>query len=449
MAYTIAVFGLGYVGATSMACLAKLGHRVIGVDIDAAKVGMASRGESPIQEPGVAELLESAHNAGLIGATTNAADAASQSDLCFICVGTPSRPNGSADTTFLRQVIETIAQTRRETERCIPIFVRSTALPAIHQELISLLEVTLQKSQPAAYCVHPEFLREGQGVADFFDPPRIVFGCTDSEVERFCADLYPGIDSKVVQTDPASAALVKYADNCFHAVKVTFGNEIGLLANSFGVDAREVMEIFCLDTKLNISPSYLRPGLPFGGSCLPKDLRGVVSWARQESIALPMLEHVSSSNEAQNQLVIANILRTGAQTIGVIGLAFKDDTDDLRESPMVAMVEHLLGKGRSIKIYDNKLIPDELIGANRRFALDSLPHLESMLVGDCARLVADSELVVIARLGLDVDFAALPWRRDQVVLDLVGLPKDMEIAADVHGLYWPTREGSARLKAVS
>ena len=449
MAYTIAVFGLGYVGATSMACLAKLGHRVIGVDVDEAKVEMVGRGESPIQEPGVAELLESAHKAGLIGATSNATVAASQSDLCFVCVGTPSRPNGSADTTFLRQVIESIAQTRLETERCIPIFVRSTALPAIHQELVSLLEATLQTSQPAAYCVHPEFLREGQGIADFFDPPRIVFGCTDPDVERLCADFYPGIDSQVVQTDPATAALVKYADNCFHAVKVTFGNEIGLLANSFGVDAREVMEIFCLDTKLNISPSYLRPGLPFGGSCLPKDLRGVVSWARQESIALPMLEHVSSSNEAQIQQVIANILRAGVQKIGVIGLAFKDDTDDLRESPMVAIVEHLLGKGRSIKIYDNKLIPDELIGANRRFALASLPHLESMLVGDCARLVTDSELVVIARLGLDVDFAALPWRRDQVVLDLAGLPKDMEIAADVHGLYWPAREGSARLKAVS
>ena len=450
MSYTISVFGLGYVGAASMACLAKLGHRVIGVDIDEAKVDLVARGESPIQEPGVGELLSQAHEAGLLGATMDAAEAASQSDLCFVCVGTPSRPNGSTDITFLRQVIESIGLARRNAGRSIPIFVRSTALPAVHDELIALLSTTLQGAQPAAYCVHPEFLREGQGVADFFYPPRNVFGCTDAEVEILCAGLYPGIGGETVMTDPATAALVKYADNCFHAVKVTFGNEIGMLANSFGVDAREVMDIFSLDTKLNISAKYLRPGLPFGGSCLPKDLRGVVSWARQESIPLPMLEHVSHSNESQVQQVIANILRMDAKAIGIIGLAFKDDTDDLRESPMVSMAEHLLGKGRSIKIYDNNLIPDELIGANRRFALDSLPHLESMLVGDCAELVAESELIVIARLGLDVDFAALPWRSDQTVYDLAGLPKDLEIAAELRGLYWPSRKGKlTRLKAVS
>lgn len=437
----IAVLGLGYVGATSMACLAKLGHVTVGVDVSAEKVKLVGAGESPILEPQVPELLAEAHAAGRVSATTDAAGAIAASDACLVCVGTPSRPNGAVDSRFLIEVVRTIAAVRAKTRRVIPVFVRSTALPAVHGQLIEILRDEAP-GQPAAYCVHPEFLREGAAVADFFDPPKIIFGCTDDVAASAAGALYPGFAAPVVMAAPEVAAMVKYADNAFHAVKVTFGNEIGMLAKTFGVDAREVMEIFCLDTKLNISPKYLKPGMPYGGSCLPKDLRSMVAWSRQNSISLPMLEHVSSSNEIQVQQIIAHVLQAERPRIGLIGLAFKAATDDLRESPMVAIAEHLLGKGRDVKIYDESLAPEELIGGNQRFAMASLPHLASMLVGDCETLVANADVVVLARAMEPAYLAALPWRKDQVVFDLVGLPADASIRAEVRGLYWPGQDGA-------
>jgi GDP-mannose 6-dehydrogenase len=432
----IAVLGLGYVGATSMACLAKLGHAVIGVDVSAEKVALVDRGESPILEPQVPELLAEAHASGRVSATADARKAIENCDAALVCVGTPSRPNGAVDARFLIEVLRTIAAVRNRTKRVIPVFVRSTALPAVHEELIDILLAGAEGQQPA-YCVHPEFLREGQAVADFFDPPKIIFGCTDSVAEAACKELYPGFEAPIVMAPPAVAAMVKYADNCFHAVKVTFGNEIGMISRTFGVDARQVMDIFCLDTKLNISPKYLKPGLPYGGSCLPKDLRSVVAWARQNSVSLPMLEHVSTSNESQVQHILAQVLHADRKRIGLIGLAFKDNTDDLRESPMVAMAEHLLGKGREVRIYDENLSPDDLVGGNRSFAMSSLPHLASMLVKDCADLVAGSDIVVVARDIKAARFAALPWRQDQLVFDLVGLTEAAQVQARVRGLYWP------------
>jgi GDP-mannose 6-dehydrogenase len=434
----IAVLGLGYVGATSMACLAKLGHTVTGVDISAEKVSLVGAGESPILEPQVPELLAESFAAGRVSATTDASKAIEACDACLVCVGTPSRQNGAVDARFLIEVVRSIAAVRARTKRVIPVFVRSTALPSVHDELIDILRAS-SGGQPAAYCVHPEFLREGQAVADFFDPPKIIFGCSDTVAEAACEELYPGFEAPVVMAPPAVAAMVKYADNCFHAVKVTFGNEIGMLARTFGVDARQVMDIFCLDTKLNISPKYLKPGLPFGGSCLPKDLRSVVAWSRQNSISLPMLEHISLSNEAQVQQILAQVLHADRGRIGLIGLAFKDNTDDLRESPMVAMAEHLLGKGREVRIFDDNLSPDDLVGGNRNFAMASLPHLANMLVKDCADLVAGSDIIIVARDIEAARFAALPWRPEQLVFDLIGLTEAAQVRARVRGLYWPGR----------
>ncbi len=432
----IAVLGLGYVGATSMACLAKLGHTVIGVDVSTEKVGLVGAGESPILEPQVPELLAESFAAGRVSATTDAAKALEACDACLVCVGTPSRQNGGVDARFLIEVVRSIGEVRARTKRVIPVFVRSTALPTVHNELIEILRASAP-DQPPAYCVHPEFLREGQAVPDFFDPPKIIFGCSDAVAEEACKQLYPGFEAPVVMASPAVAAMVKYADNCFHAVKVTFGNEIGMLARTFGVDAREVMDVFCLDTKLNLSPKYLKPGLPYGGSCLPKDLRSVVAWARQNSISLPMLEHVSPSNESQVQQILAQVLSADRGRIGLIGLAFKANTDDLRESPMVAMAEHLVGKGREVRIFDDSLSPDELVGGNRSFAMASLPHLANMLVKDCADLVAESDIVIVARDIKAARFAALPWRPEQLVFDLVGLTEAAQVRARVRGLYWP------------
>ena len=433
----IAVLGLGYVGITSVACLARLGHDVVGVDVVESKVDMVNEGRSPVQEPGVPEMLAEALETGRLSATVNAEQAVSDSDACLVCVGTPSLPDGSIDTSYLARVMKMISELRVKSGRSIPILMRSTSLPAVHEELMELLRDAVGLGQDLAYCVHPEFLREGQAVADFFDPPKIIFGCSDSVARQACEKLYPEIDAPTVYTSPQTAALVKYADNSFHAVKVTFGNEIGRLSSSFGVDAREVMEIFCLDTKLNLSPYYLRPGMPYGGSCLPKDLRGVVSWARRNAMRLPMLEQVSESNDYQLREIISSIMQTGRQRIGVFGLAFKDNTDDLRESPIVALVEHLVGKGRDVQIYDNCLVPQQLIGSNRSQALTSLPHLERMLTPDPRAMVSGSDLIVIARKGLDIDFDDMPWDAGKIVFDLAGLDNYDKIDGDVHGLYWP------------
>ncbi len=441
MSYVISIIGLGYVGVTSMACLSKMGHRVIGVDVSRDKVDLVNAGKSPISEPEVPELIARGVADGLISATMNVDSAIGQSDAIFVCVGTPSLANGDINTTYLDQVMKNIARVRHETGRCIPVFVRSTALPDVHGSLIDILTGEIGNTQPAAYCVHPEFLREGQAVYDFYNPPKTVYGCTDKVVAAVAAGLYPDIADEDIFTDPMTAALVKYADNCFHAVKVTFGNEIGQISRAFGVDSREVMDIFCKDTKLNISPRYLRPGMPFGGSCLPKDLRGVTSWCRRNALALPMLENVNLSNNMQIEQITSNILKTGKMRIGLIGLAFKDDTDDLRESPMVAIAEKLLGKGRRVEIYDPVLNTERLIGSNQNFALSALPHLARMMVDDCRQLVQDNDLIIIARARTVENFADLPWRSQQVVFDLVGLEDYSAMQGVVEGLYWHGNSG--------
>jgi len=436
MSYVISIIGLGYVGVTSMACLSKMGHKIIGVDVNEDKVALIGAGKSPIEEPQVPQLIEQGIKNGQLTATMDAAAAIRESDAIFVCVGTPSLANGDINTTYLDQVMKKIAVVRRETGRCIPVFVRSTALPTVHQALIELLQNELGNTQPTAYCVHPEFLREGQAVYDFYNPPKTVYGCTDEAVAKIATGLYPEIDDEDIITDPMTAALVKYADNCFHAVKVTFGNEIGQVAKAFGVDSREVMDIFCKDTKLNISPKYLMPGMPFGGSCLPKDLRGISSWARRNAISLPMLENVNHSNAQQIEQITSNILKTGKMRIGLIGLAFKDDTDDLREAPMVVIAEQLMGKGREVQIYDPLLNTERLIGANQNFALSALPHLARMMVEDCQQLVKDNDLIIIAQQRAVEDFNALPWHGEQTVFDLVGLKHYAGMAGVVEGLYW-------------
>ncbi len=436
MSYVLSIIGLGYVGVTSMACLSQMGHKIIGVDVSQNKVDLIADGKSPIEEPQVPELIAGGVASGQVSATMDAARAIAASDAVFVCVGTPSLANGDINSTYLEQVVKSIAQVRRETGRTIPVFVRSTALPNVHAALIDILARELGDSQPVAYCVHPEFLREGQAVHDFYNPPKTVYGCTDEAVAELAAGLYPAIEDEDIMTDPMTAALVKYADNCFHAVKVTFGNEIGQVSKAFGVDSREVMDIFCQDTKLNISPKYLRPGMPFGGSCLPKDLRGITSWCRRNAIALPMLENVNASNSLQIDEITGNILKTGKMRIGLIGLAFKDNTDDLRESPMVAIAEKLMGKGREVQIYDPVLNTELLIGSNQNFALSALPHLAKMMVRDCDNLVRDNDLVILAQARAVNNYNDLPWRAQQIVFDLIGLEDYSGMEGVVEGLYW-------------
>lgn len=431
----IAIFGLGYVGMTSAVCLAQLGHKVTGIEISPEKVALIAAGRSPILEPGVEELLTAQVASGDVNVTADAEEGLRDAEAVLVAVGTPSRTDGSIDDGQLVSVISDIGRVRAKMNRTIPILVRSTALPESHNRAMEALS-SAAPGQALSYCVHPEFLRAGQAVRDFHEPPKIVFGITDQSVNRICAALYPGIEAPTTITDPMTAALVKYADNVFHAVKITYTNEISQFASANGVDARRVLDLVVQDKKLNISPYYMRPGFAFGGSCLPKDLRAALSWGRRAGIELPMLEHVLPSNRRQIDLAFERILDSGAKTIGLFGLAFKANTDDVRESPLVALVEALIGKGRELRIYDPALIIERMIGKNRVFALSALPHLNNLLVPSADEVVKESELIVLSRAFGDLDMTELPWRPTQKILDLSGEGDLLNLPAMVDGLYW-------------
>lgn len=378
----ISVFGLGYVGAVSCGCLAELGHQIIGVDVNVDKVNLIRNGHSPVLELGLDEMIQKAVKNGLLTATTDAEQAVAESDAALVCVGTPSTRSGGVNSIFLEQVSEQIGKAIAiHKPEFFLLLNRSTSLVPVHHRLQQILCESSGRTmgRGIGYVCHPEFLREGAAVDDFFNPPKIVYGTSDEKSAAACDQLYPGIDAPTFVVSPEVASMIKYADNCFHAVKVTFANEIGTISREYGVDATEVMEVFCQDTKLNISRRYLRPGTPFGGSCLPKDLRGILDAARETATPIPMLAGTLRSNQQQIDSLMRRIVCPDRPTVGIIGLAFKEHTDDVRESPLVTLVELISGKGHAVKIYDEHLAPDQLTGANKSFALQSIPHLADLL----------------------------------------------------------------------
>lgn len=435
----ISVFGLGYVGAVSCACLAALGHEVVGVDAVEEKVDRIASGKSPIIEPGIDALLEQAVFESRLQGTTDVATAVRDSDIAIICVGTPSTPTGGVDTQYLERVCRQIGSALQEQRTdFFAVLNRSTSLPHVHRGLVEVLEESSGSphGHRFGYVCHPEFLREGTAVDDFYNPPKIVFGVSDERSERLCRDLYPGIRGNEFFVSTDVAAMVKYADNCYHALKVTFGNEMGLICKALGIDSHELMDVFCQDRKLNISEKYLMPGNPFGGSCLPKDLRALLDVSRSVAVQLPMHAGILESNKLQTDHLVNRVLAShGRSPVGVVGLAFKEGTDDIRESPMVALVEQLLGKGVPIHIYDENLSVASMVGSNKSFALGAIPHLTDLLSNDLKSVVdAASVLIVNHRLSsqqwLDVDV-----RADQRVLDLVNVP-ELRASAHYEGLYW-------------
>jgi GDP-mannose 6-dehydrogenase len=433
----ISILGLGYVGCTSMACLAKLGHEIIGIDINTNKVKTVNSGRSPVFEPGINKLMEKYVVTGKIKAYDQAEDNVFPCDICLICVGTPSMSNGTIDTNALFSTVEQIAQIRKKHQKIIPIIVRSTAYPSVHQEAIEIIKNKLGESQPVAYAVHPEFLREGVAVKDFFKPPKVVFGCSDETAEKLCRKLYAGEEfANIFFTDLMTASLVKYADNSFHALKVTFANEMGAISKLIGVDSRKLMEIFCSDTKLNLSSYYLKPGFAFGGSCLPKDLRALTTLSKKNMVSIPMLDSVLVSNEHQIKEVIRKVMSYPSQKIGIFGLAFKENTDDLRESPILELAEFLIGKGKIISIYDTMISYEKMVGGNLNFAVEAVPHLSDLLVNDPETIILQSELVIIARDFKEVEWDKVPWKKEHVVIDLVGSSNLDNIPAKFEGLYW-------------
>src|SRR5829696_9033757 len=438
----IAVFGLGYVGTVTAAALASQGHEVCGVDVDDLKVDQISAGRTPVVEPGIEELIRTAVGRGNLHATTDPVVALNRADVSLLCVGTPSSSQGGTDLTYLQRALADIRQAfavaAPPASGFHAVVVRSTVPPGTGDGLVSrtFADMALAPGWAVGTAMCPEFLREGSGVADFFDPPFVVLGSGDTRVREVLTRLFAFLDREPRQVDVRSAEALKYACNAFHAMKVTFANEMGRVFRVYGVDAREVMRIFCQDTILNISPAYLRPGFAFGGSCLPKDLRSLLHMARANDLDVPLLAGTLRSNELVVRDVLDRIVAGPARSVAMLGLSFKSDTDDLRESPNVELAERLLGKGFEVRIYDPIVNPQRLTGANLRYVEARLPHLgrllattpEEALEGSDVAVVATSEPAVVAALR-----AAPPPQ----VFDLSGrLGVDVERIAGYEGLGW-------------
>jgi GDP-mannose 6-dehydrogenase len=435
---TIALFGLGYVGSVTGACFASRGHRVIGVDLDRVKVDAINEGRSPVIESGLDDLVRKGVGAGLFHATTDAAAAVRSAEMSLVCVGTPSRENGGLDTSHVEQVTREIgAALAGRTDYHVVVF-RSTMLPGtVEGRLIPILAQTSGRvpGRDLGVAVNPEFLREGTSVRDFHEPPRTVIGEIDARAGDLLLPLYEGIEAPVVRTSLRTAEMVKYADNCFHALKVAFGNEIGNICKREGIDSHELFDIFCLDRKLNLSPVYLKPGYAFGGSCLPKDLRAIIHHARARDLGTPLLEAILASNEGQKSVGLQMVMRTRKKRIGILGLSFKPGTDDLRESPAVELTERLIGKGLDVAIYDRNVSLARLVGANRAYIEREIPHIAGLMRSSLEEVRSHAEVFVITTN--DPEFGAfLPTLRpDQIVIDLVRL-RAARTPAAYQGIGW-------------
>jgi GDP-mannose 6-dehydrogenase len=420
----LSIFGLGYVGVVCAACLAEAGHDVVGVEPNQLKVDLVNAGRSPVIEEGIDERLSSAVRAGRLWATTDCETAVSTSEMALVCVGTPSRRNGSLDLTYLHRVSQEIGRALAHRQRHFVVVVRSTVLPGtVRSVVIPALEAESRRRCGTDFgvCVYPEFMREGSAVRDFHQQPKVVIGATDDRSRQTLTSLVSDVAAPFFQTEIELAEITKYADNAWHALKVAFANEIGTLSKAHGIDGREVMEIFCADEKLNLSPSYLKPGFAFVGSCLPKDVRALSHEGRRLDLDLPLLESVLPSNSSHLERAFEAVAGERRRRVGVLGLSFKAGTDDLRESPVVELVERLLGKGFDVRIYDGRVSLARLVGANREFILRQIPHLADLLLPTLDDVLDHSEVVVIG--NGDDEFKGITDRLQpgQRVVDLVGL----------------------------
>ena len=440
MTQRVSVFGLGYVGCVSAACFAKEGHNVIGVDVSQTKVDMLNAGQATIVEHGIAELVASLRAEGRLRATTDVRDAVANSDISLICVGTPSKPNGSLDLSYVERVCSQIGEVLRDKKERHTVVIRSTVLPgSTHEIAVPALERASGKKagKDFAVCMNPEFLREGTSIKDFFEPPFTLIGCDDAGDASAVTALYATLRSPLHVTATRVAEMVKYACNSFHGLKVGFANEIGNVCKALGIDSHDVMRLFCEDTKLNISPAYLRPGFAFGGSCLPKDLRAITYRARQLDVPTPILAATLESNEAQIAHAFDMIMALGKRKVGVLGLAFKAGTDDLRESPNVTLIERLIGKGVRVAIYDREVSQARLIGANREYIEREIPHIWSLMRPSIDEVLSESEVVVIGNGSSEFRDASKVIGDGRMVVDLVRVFGDRQSdGAHYEGICW-------------
>ena len=417
----ISIFGLGYVGAVITGCFAKQGHRVTGVDTDKTKVDLINAGKSPIIEPELDELIAAGVAAGRVRATADYAEAVMESDLSLICVGTPSKPLGDLDLAYVARVCEDIGSVLKTKPSRHLVVVRSTMLPgSVEGTVIPALESASGKKAGAGFgiAINPEFLRESTAVFDFYHPPKTVIGAANEADAAAVASLYEGLTAPLIVTGIQVAEMVKYADNSFHALKITFANEIGALCKNHEIDGQEVMRIFCEDKKLNLSAAYLKPGFAFGGSCLPKDLRALTRHATTAGVSVPLLNAITESNARQIQEAVRLVVSRGSKKIGVLGFAFKGGTDDLRESPVVALVEALLGKGFEIRLYDSYVSLAKLMGANRRYIEQHIPHISRLMIDSIDEIIASCELIIVGNQSPEFAEALQRLSPDQRIIDL-------------------------------
>lgn len=434
----ISVFGLGYVGAVSCACFAKLGHKVFGVDVSQLKVDLINSGKAPIIEKDLEKYIAEGISQNLISATKSIEEAVRESSISLVCVGTPSQLNGSIDLSYIYGVVTEIAEEIRKVDQYHLVVIRSTVAPGTIKECEKLIERVSGKNLGEGFDVasNPEFLREGSAIYDFWNPPYTVFGARSDKATSLLTDLYRGIDAPLYLLQPEESEMIKYANNNFHAVKVTFANEIGNICKELGVDGHKVMDIVAKDKKLNLSSYYLKPGFAFGGSCLPKDVRGLSYRAKQLDVKVPLLSSLMESNENQVARGLNLIQSEGSKKVGFLGFSFKAGTDDLRESPIVTLIETLIGKGYDLSLYDKNVMLSKLTGKNKAYITGHIPHIGALLKNSIEEVLNESEVIVIGN-NSDEFRKLLPLMiKDKKVIDLVRLDSDMISEGNYVGICW-------------
>ncbi|TMH86508.1 MAG: UDP-glucose/GDP-mannose dehydrogenase family protein [Betaproteobacteria bacterium] len=435
----LSVWGLGYVGTVSAGCLAQEGHEVIGVDSEPTKVDLISEGKSPIIEKDIGAIIERQVAAGRLSATTDAAVGVGWADLFLICVGTPSRGNGDIELKYVRRVCEEIGTALRNHEGAPVVVIRSTMLPGtMRNVVIPTLEACSGRraGEEFGVCINPEFLREGTAVDDFFNPPKTVIGELNRASGDLLASLYAQVAAPLIRTDIETAEMVKYADNAWHALKVGFANEIGHLCKELEVDSHRVMDIFCQDTKLNLSPYYLKPGFAFGGSCLPKDLRALLYKAKTLDVSLPILAAILPSNEQQIERAVRTVIEKGSKKVGILGFSFKAGTDDLRESPVVELTERLIGKGYDLRVYDANVKLAAIHGANRDYILNHIPHISRLMTRTIDEVLDHADTIVIGNAAPEFHDIPKRLKDDQTVVDFVRITDSRSVSGVYEGICW-------------
>lgn len=435
----ISIFGLGYVGAVSAGCLTKDGHEVIGVDPNQTKVDLINQGNTPIIEKDIGEIIKEAVAKKMLRATQDAKIAVAESEVSLICVGTPSQMNGGLDLKYVRKVCEEIGDALRRKQGFHVVVARSTMLPgSMRTILIPILEEFSGKKAGHDFgvCNNPEFLREGTAVHDYYNPPKTVIGETDKTTGDIVASLYTHLDAPLIRTNIETAEMVKYTDNVWHTLKIGFANEIGNICKAIGIDGHEVMDVFCQDTKLNLSPYYLKPGFAFGGSCLPKDLRALTYKAKSMDLDTPILTSILASNSYQIEKGLAMITEKGNKKIGILGFSFKSGTDDLRESPLIEVIERLIGKGYDIRLYDKNVKMASLVGANKDYILNHIPHISKLMVDNIDAVLSHAETIVIGNKAEEFFDVPAKIHANQVMIDLVRITKRRSDHKGYDGICW-------------